>query len=31
VTTGLSAAILFAHRRNLGEEFNVLKSEPPKL
>ncbi|MGH7942485.1 MAG: glycerol-3-phosphate acyltransferase [Limisphaerales bacterium] len=31
VTTVLSAAILFAHRRNLGEEFSALKSEPPKL
>ncbi|HUA65836.1 MAG TPA: glycerol-3-phosphate acyltransferase [Alphaproteobacteria bacterium] len=31
VTTALSAAILFAHRRNLGEEFSTLKSEPPKL
>lgn len=31
VTTALSAAILFAHRRNLGEEFSALKSEPPKL
>ena len=31
VTAALSVAILFAHRRNLGEEFNVLKSEPPKL
>jgi len=31
VTTGLSAAILFAHRRNMGEEFNALRSEPPKL
>lgn len=30
VTTALSAAILFAHRRNLGEEFTALKSEPPK-
>jgi acyl phosphate:glycerol-3-phosphate acyltransferase len=27
----LSAEILFAHRRNLGEEFSALKSEPPKL
>lgn len=27
----LSAAILFAHRRNLGEELSGLKSEPPKL
>jgi acyl phosphate:glycerol-3-phosphate acyltransferase len=31
VTAALSVAILFAHRRNLGEEFNTLKSEPPKL
>jgi acyl phosphate:glycerol-3-phosphate acyltransferase len=31
VTAILSLAILFAHRRNLGEEFNTLKSEPPKL
>lgn len=31
VTAILSVAILFAHRRNLGEEFNTLKSEPPKL
>ena len=31
VTTALSATILFAHRRNLGEEFSALKSEPPKL
>lgn len=31
VTTALSGAILFAHRRNLGEEFSALKSEPPKL
>lgn len=27
----LAATILFAHRKNLGEEFNALKSEPPKL
>lgn len=28
----LSAAILFAHRKNLGEEFiSGLKSEPPKI
>ena len=27
----LSATILFAHRRNLGEEFSALKSESPKL
>jgi glycerol-3-phosphate acyltransferase PlsY len=27
----VSAEILFAHRRNLGEEFSALKSEPPKL
>lgn len=27
----LSAAILFAHRRNLTEEFITLKSEPPKI
>ncbi|HEV2329096.1 MAG TPA: glycerol-3-phosphate acyltransferase [Verrucomicrobiae bacterium] len=31
VTAALSIAILFAHRRNLGEEFSALKSEPPKL
>ncbi|HEX3625217.1 MAG TPA: glycerol-3-phosphate acyltransferase [Verrucomicrobiae bacterium] len=31
VTIALSLAILFAHRRNLGEEFSALKSEPPKL
>jgi glycerol-3-phosphate acyltransferase PlsY len=31
VTAIVSMAILFAHRRNLGEEFNTLKSEPPKL
>jgi len=31
VTAVLSVAILFAHRRNLGEEFSALKSEPPKL
>jgi acyl phosphate:glycerol-3-phosphate acyltransferase len=31
VTTALSVAILFAHRRNLGEEFSALKSEPRKL
>ncbi|HXC36028.1 MAG TPA: glycerol-3-phosphate acyltransferase [Candidatus Acidoferrales bacterium] len=31
VTAALSVAILFAHRRNLGEEFSALKSEPPKL
>jgi glycerol-3-phosphate acyltransferase PlsY len=31
VTTALSVTILFAHRRNLGEEFSALKSEPPKL
>ncbi len=29
--TVLAAAILFAHRRNLGEELSALKSEPPKL
>jgi acyl phosphate:glycerol-3-phosphate acyltransferase len=27
----LSATILFAHRKNLGEEFSALKSEPPKI
>lgn len=27
----LAAAILFAHRKNLGEELSALKSEPPKL
>jgi glycerol-3-phosphate acyltransferase PlsY len=27
----LSAAILFAHRKNLGEEFMTLKSEQPKI
>jgi acyl phosphate:glycerol-3-phosphate acyltransferase len=27
----MAAAILFAHRKNLSEEFNALKSEPPKL
>ena len=27
----LSAAILFAHRKNLGEEFSALKSQQPKL
>lgn len=27
----LSATILFAHRKNLGEEFSALKSESPKL
>lgn len=31
VISALSVAILFAHRRNLGEEFSALKSEPPKL
>jgi glycerol-3-phosphate acyltransferase PlsY len=31
VITALSAAILFAHRRNLSEEFSALKSEQPKL
>jgi glycerol-3-phosphate acyltransferase PlsY len=31
VTAALSFAILFAHRRNLGEEFSALKSESPKL
>lgn len=30
-TAAASAAILFAHRRNLGQEFSGLKSEPPKL
>ncbi len=29
--TVLSATILFAHRKNLSEEFNALKSESPKL
>jgi len=27
----LSAAVLFAHRKNLADEFVPLKSEPPKL
>lgn len=27
----LSAAVLFAHRKNLAAEFVLLKSEPPKL
>jgi glycerol-3-phosphate acyltransferase PlsY len=29
--TALSTAILFAHRRNLAEEFIALKSEQPKI
>ena len=29
--TALSAAVLFAHRKNLAEEFITLKSEHPKL
>jgi acyl phosphate:glycerol-3-phosphate acyltransferase len=29
--TVLAAAILFAHRKNLSEEFSALKSEPPKI
>jgi glycerol-3-phosphate acyltransferase PlsY len=31
IMTVLSATILFAHRKNLAEEFGVLKSEHPKI
>jgi glycerol-3-phosphate acyltransferase PlsY len=31
IITILSATILFAHRKNLADEFMTLKSEPPKI